>query len=306
MVGTHPGKMSRKTNVKNPIINELIDLNIIKKKNLIRFSDRTRDKKVKEWQDKKTKVIVLDKNTTSLNYYKNKNELIKKNQKINIKSNNKIFNLHQINDCLRRALKFNKVLKNKTVLDFGCAYGDFLSNLKNSKNLYGIEPRTQCLDYIKKNKKNFNVFSNLNDFKNQIDVITLFHVLEHIPNQVKILNQLKKKLKPNGKIIIEVPHARDVLLQFEKFKNFSLWSEHLILHTDKSLKKILKVAGFKNIKVKYFQRYNINNHMGWIIFNKPNGHVFLNKFHKKSSINKYNSYLIKNKISDTLIATASL
>lgn len=52
--------------------------------------------------------------------------------------------------------------------------------------------------------------------------------------------------------------------------------------------------------------YNINNHMGWIIFNKPNGHVFLNKFHTKNSIDKYNNYLIKNKISDTLIATASL
>ena len=306
MVDTHPGKMSRKINIKNPIINELVNLDLIKIKNLKKISDRTRDKKIKVWQDKKTKIIVLDKNFTSLNYYKNKNELIKKNRKINIKSNNKILKLQQMDDCARRALDFNMILKNKTVLDFGCAYGDFLSNLKSSKNLYGIELSTQCLNYIKKNKKNLNVFSNLNDIKVKIDVITLFHVLEHIPEQVKILNELKKKLKPRGKIIVEVPHARDVLLQFEKFKNFSLWSEHLILHTDKSLKKILKLAGFKNIKVKYFQRYNINNHMGWIIFNKPNGHIFLNKFHKKNSIDKYNNYLIKNKISDTLIATASL
>ena len=152
MVDTHLGKMSRKTNIKNPIINELIDLDLIKLKNLKKISDRTRDKKIKVWQDKKTKVIILDKNLTSSNYYKNKNELIKKNQKINIKSNNRILNLHQINDCTRRALEFNKILKNKTVLDFGCAYGDFLSNLKNSKNLYGIELRTQCLNYIKKSQ----------------------------------------------------------------------------------------------------------------------------------------------------------
>ena len=94
MVDTHLGKMSRKTNIKNPIINELIDLDLIKLKNLKKISDRTRDKKIKVWQDKKTKVIILDKNLTSSNYYKNKNELIKKNQKINIKSNNRILNLH--------------------------------------------------------------------------------------------------------------------------------------------------------------------------------------------------------------------
>ena len=193
MVDTHPGKMSRKINKKNPIINELVNLNLIKIKNLKKISDRTRDKKIKVWQDKKTKIIVLDKNLTSYNYYKNKNELIQKNRKINIKSNNKTLKLQQMDDCTRRALNFNMILKNKTVLDFGCAYGEFLSNLKNSKNLYGIELRKQCLDYIRKNKKKLYVFSNLNDIKIKVDVITLFHVLEHIPEQVKILNELKKK-----------------------------------------------------------------------------------------------------------------
>ena len=53
-------------------------MNLIKIKNLKKISDRTRDKKIKVWQDKKTKIIVLDKNLTSYNYYKNKNELIQK------------------------------------------------------------------------------------------------------------------------------------------------------------------------------------------------------------------------------------
>ena len=110
MVDTHPGKMSRKINIKNPIINELVNLDLIKIKNLKKISDRTRDKKIKVWQDKKTKIIVLDKNFTSLNYYKNKNELIKKNRKINIKSNNKILKLQQMDDCARRALDFNMIL----------------------------------------------------------------------------------------------------------------------------------------------------------------------------------------------------
>ena len=63
----------------------------------------------------------------------------------------------------------------------------------------------------------------------------------------------------------------------KSFKNFTFWSEHLILHTEDLkiaglLSKILKIAGFKIVNFEYFQRYNINNHFKWIIENKPNGH----------------------------------
>lgn len=282
---------------KNPLIKEFIKLNLVHNKNLKKISDRTRDKKIKVWQDKKTKVILLDRNLTSNNYYKKK--------KINIKSKNYDNNLHLTNDAIRRVNQFKKILKNKSVLDFGCAYGDFLSYLKNSKDLYGIEIREQCINHIKKNKKYLKIFPDLSFVERKFDIITLFHVLEHMPKQIQILKQLKKKIKSKGKIIIEVPHANDILFKIEEFKKFSLWSEHLVLHTKKSLKIILQKAGFKKIKINYFQRYNLNNHMGWMLFNKADGHVFLKKFMGKNSIKKYDNYLIKNKISDTLIAIAT-
>ena len=78
----------------------------------------------------------------------------------------------------------------------------------------------------------------------------MFHILEHIPYQVETLRALKQKLSKKGKIIIEVPSAQDFLLTFEnldKFKKFTFWSEHLILHTENSLRKVLKSSGLKNI-----------------------------------------------------------
>ena len=86
----------------------------------------------------------------------------------------------------------------------------------------------------------------------------MFHVLEHIPFQNETLKILKSKLKRKVKIIIEVPHAEDFLIlqdELKEFKNFTFWSEHLILHTQKSLRKILTKSGFRNIK---FQ--SIRNH----------------------------------------------
>ena len=50
----------------------------------------------------------------------------------------------------------------------------------------------------KKKNENLRIFSNLSFSKKNFDVITLFHVLEHMPKLFEILQQLKKKLKPKG------------------------------------------------------------------------------------------------------------
>ena len=135
----------------------------------------------------------------------------------------------------------------------------------------------------------------------------MFHTLEHIPSQISCLKMLKNKLYPNGKIIIEVPHANDVLIsktKLNKYLKFIFIQEHLIVHTTNSLKKLLKYCGFKNIKIKYFQRHNLNNFIFWTTKGKPDGHNLLNIVNRQTNI-KYDKYLIRNKITDTLIASAN-
>ena len=135
----------------------------------------------------------------------------------------------------------------------------------------------------------------------------MFHVLEHIPHQIKILKTLKEKLYSNGKIIIEVPSAKDFLLsfdQFEDFKKFTFWSEHLILHTEKSLREVLKKAGYKKIKIEYYQRYNFSNHLGWFVKKKPGGHVFFKRIVDTKMNKDYKEFLKRIKSTDTLIAIA--
>jgi hypothetical protein len=76
-------------------------------------------------------------------------------------------------------------------------------------------------------------------------------------------------------IIIEVPHARDILFSLyncKKFKEFTFWSEHLVLYTKTSLKLILDAAKFLNYKIEGFQRYPLANHLYWLSKGKPGGH----------------------------------
>ena len=298
--------------ITNPIFSELLKLKIINKKRIIKLSDSTRDKKIPVFQDAKSKVIFLGQYKTNHQYYKaikyNNNDIIleKRKKKITlIKTLQGNVKAPIIEDDKRRVVQHNKFLKNKKILDFGCGWGGFLKKIIKAKSLTGVELRKECIFYIKKNIKKIIVSDNLNNLNEEYDIITMFHVLEHIPYQIETLKELKKKLTKNGKIIVEVPSANDLLLKLKEFKKFTFWSEHLILHTESSLRKILKVSGFKKINIKYYQRYNFSNHLGWFIKRMPGGHDFYKNI-SDAKINKdYSDYLIRRKSTDTLIAIAS-
>jgi 2-polyprenyl-3-methyl-5-hydroxy-6-metoxy-1,4-benzoquinol methylase len=297
--------------ISNPVFEELANLKIINKKKITIISQQTRDKKIAVLKDKDSGVIFLEKCITKDKYYKTlkyQNNPKHYEKDSNVKTLNGSFKTSLIQDDARRAVQFNKFLKNKKILDFGCGWGGFLKNIKKPKTLTGVELRRECLYFIKKNIKKIYITDNLNSLKEKYDTITLFHVLEHVPYQIDTLKNLKSKLSKNGKIIIEVPSAQDFLLsfnEFKEFKKFTFWAEHLILHTEASLRKILKKSGFKKIRIEYYQRYNFANHLGWFIMKKPGGHNFYKKISDKKIEKNYEDYLKRIKKTDTLIAIAS-
>jgi 2-polyprenyl-3-methyl-5-hydroxy-6-metoxy-1,4-benzoquinol methylase len=59
----------------------------------------------------------------------------------------------------------------------------------------GIEVRKKCLKYIKNDLKNVKAYSDLKNTYKKFDLITLFHVLEHIPYQIETLKNIRSKLK---------------------------------------------------------------------------------------------------------------
>lgn len=196
-----------------------------------------------------------------------------------VKSNNKvkIVNTASIIDTQRRFDEFALLFSNKKVLDFGCGKGDFLMKLKNEglcSELFSLEINSEYHEVL---NKNFTHYSDIDDIEDSsLDIITLFHVLEHLPDPLSILNQLYHKLKDGGKIIIEVPSSDDVLLQTYKshsFSKFTYWSLHLFLFNTNSLAKLIKKTMFNIVYVKQYQRYSLANHLHWLSEGKPGGHL---------------------------------
>ncbi len=104
----------------------------------------------------------------------------------------------------------------KTILDIGCGTGDFLVACKNAGwTVSGIEPNKKARNFTssKLTDLNVNIFKNIDALISQnnnkkFDIISLWHVLEHVPNLDEYISILKKLIKPNGTIIIAVPNYK--------------------------------------------------------------------------------------------------
>lgn len=178
-------------------------------------------------------------------------------------------------DDKRRINLLKKYIKNKNILDFGTGSGGFLEVAKNiAKKVVGCEIDESLTDYYK--EKNLTVKTSIEEYSENFDVISLFHVLEHLENSEKILVYLKQFLKKNGMLIIEVPNSDDALLTLynsAEFKNFTYWVCHLYSFNEKSLMYIFKKCGLKVKKTYYVQRYPYTNHIGWLKDKSGGGHL---------------------------------
>lgn len=165
----------------------------------------------------------------------------------------KIYHLVRI-ISLKKKLKLinSQSLETKTLLDVGCGTGDFLELAKqNNWNVFGIEPNLKARTIANK-KTNNSVYKteHLLELKsNSFDVITLWHVLEHLPNLNEHISIFKKLLKPNGTLIIAVPNYKSYDANY--YKNF--WAafdvpRHFWHFSQTSISKLISRENLKVVK----------------------------------------------------------
>jgi 2-polyprenyl-3-methyl-5-hydroxy-6-metoxy-1,4-benzoquinol methylase len=130
----------------------------------------------------------------------------------------------------------------KTILDYGCGTGEFLKKCKSlGWNVAGVEPAE---DARKKAQNNCNqhIAPSIDDLATKdFTVITLWHVLEHIPDLNETIALLREKLNPSGKIIIALPNPNS--WDAQHYKNF--WAaydvpRHLWHFTQSNLELLLR------------------------------------------------------------------
>lgn len=157
--------------------------------------------------------------------------------------------------ALKRKLKFiNSLSKNsRSLLDVGCGTGDFLQVAsRGGWSITGIEPNTNARAIANK-KTNHRVFDQDQLFHlkpNSFDIITLWHVLEHLPDLDSHFTLFKNLLKPNGSLIIAVPNYKSY--DAEVYQEF--WAaydvpRHLWHFSRTSIKKLSNKVNLELAKI---------------------------------------------------------
>ena len=135
------------------------------------------------------------------------------------------------------------------VLDVGCAVGTFLQKMRR---LYNV--RATGIDFkdLRENPTLRDVEFHCGLFYEQdleelrFDLVTMWHFLEHDYDPARTLAAARKVLKPNGRLIIEVPRLDSVTFRLFRERWPGLQApQHTVLYSRNSLLRTLKQNGFE-------------------------------------------------------------
>jgi 2-polyprenyl-3-methyl-5-hydroxy-6-metoxy-1,4-benzoquinol methylase len=113
------------------------------------------------------------------------------------------------------ALEYLTAYRAQSVLDIGGGDGAFLDLARSmGMKTYGLE-LNQAAAAIARTKGHFMLSEKLEsipaaELHDRIDAITLFQVLEHVPNPHEFLSAVVERLRPGGLVIISVPNRNGV------------------------------------------------------------------------------------------------
>lgn len=142
--------------------------------------------------------------------------------------------------------------KNKTVLDVGAGTGDFLLGAKqNGWKITGIEPNEMARH--KASEKGVLLLDDLSALSmgQKFEVITLWHVLEHLPDLEMQIAKLVGLLTETGTLVVAVPNFKSYDAKYYK----EYWAafdvpRHLWHFSQKSIRDIFGKYGMKLIRTK--------------------------------------------------------
>ena len=206
-------------------------------------------------------------------------------------------------DWIRDDLK-----KSNNCLELGCASGYFLATIKDHvKSVSGIETHILLKEYC--NNIGIRTFNSLEECeKEQFDRVFMFFLLEHIGDPISYLRAVKTLIKPNGKLFIVVPNIDDALMKLydiPAFKSFYFTPAHQFYYSKYTLSRVINLAGMSNFTIFPLQRYDISNHMHWMMYGKPGGTSQYNSIFSPLLLAEYAKNLEDKFICDTLFAVVT-
>lgn len=149
----------------------------------------------------------------------------------------------------RNLITRHSLITPSSIMDYGCGTGAFLKECQaHGMQIAGVEPSHTARQQAQK-ETGKPIAQDLHSIHQEFDVITLWHVLEHVTNLNQTLTLLKASLHRNGTMFIAVPNLLSADAQ--SYKEF--WAgydvpRHLWHFSKDSMEKLLVNHGLKLIE----------------------------------------------------------
>jgi len=148
----------------------------------------------------------------------------------------------------RKYRLLEKFRKPARILDIGCGTGEFLAmGQSRGWSVAGLEPNQAARNYATSvNSLDVCDLDAIDSFPQaSFQVITLWHVLEHMPRPLQSMEMITKLLAPDGLLVVAVPNADSYDAQHYK-AYWAAWDlpRHLLHFTPVTLRCLLEKSGF--------------------------------------------------------------
>lgn len=148
--------------------------------------------------------------------------------------------------CMKAVAKYQGIGR---ILDIGAAAGFFLKVAKDQGwTTYGIEPSKYLSSYGNKNYK-VNIFNGTietaPEYKDKMDVVTLWDVLEHTFDPKDVLGRVNRFLRTGGIVVVNYPNIGNWMAKMAGRKYWFILSVHLYYFVPKTIEEMLRKTGFE-------------------------------------------------------------
>jgi SAM-dependent methyltransferase len=160
----------------------------------------------------------------------------------------------------RRALLLGEARAGERVLDVGCGAGRFVAALQAAgADPVGVELAEAALERARANAPGADLRLLADDGSiplghASVDLVWCSEVLEHVADTAHLLLEVRRVLRPGGRLLVTVPYhgrlqaAMIALTRFEA--HFDPLGQHLRFYTRRSLAETLRHAGFEDVRVR--------------------------------------------------------
>jgi len=139
------------------------------------------------------------------------------------------------------------------LLDFGCGGGNYLARMRKfGWGVTGMDMSPAAVEHCRQQGMEAYVGTGVNEqfAAESFDVVTLWHVMEHVVSPSETLKQLHTILKPNGKLVLASPNFDSWLRKWFGYCWYPLDVPRHLTHFDKkTIAAMLTKNGFKVDKI---------------------------------------------------------